>query len=85
MAEVIDGTDSGWIGAWTAETLAAHLMSLHENREWLQRRSQAGRKLITGKYNWRDIATEVLEVMNDSINRRQGRGSRAARRQAGSS
>ena len=72
MDEVLADQNAGYVGQWTAESLADQLMTLHRDRGLLARRSANGRKLIEKTYNWRAIAEKTQQIIQQALKRRRG-------------
>lgn len=72
MDEVLAEHDAGYVGHWTAESLADQLMTLHRDRDLLQRRSVNGRKLVQQTYNWKTVAHKTHQIILEAMDRRRG-------------
>ncbi len=62
--EVLDGTEAGLVGQWSAASLCEALLQLHRDRQRLEQMRAAGRKLIETEYSWRRVAEKTLEIID---------------------
>lgn len=71
MEAVLLSESAGLVQEWTAESLHAELLSLHQNRDGLERMALKARKLVETRHNWRRVAEDVLEILNRVIIKRR--------------
>lgn len=67
VRDVIEGTNSGFVGDWSATGVVDLLVRLLGDDDLRSNMQQTGRRLVTDRYNWEEVARLVEEVMIGAV------------------